>query len=171
MYCWVVRGISCDGFGVSPTRLYEQVDLLAVLLLQALHADLMWCPPGPLDAPICGPHQSDGNPTIDISARPRVGLPPLCCEATGYPFQGSRRPQTHQPDDGGNEGREVSELLEACLQVNIPIRPLRLLQTLFRFLCWMVLCICVHDAHVVNTVSPIMPEVTDQEVTLLFCGL
>ena len=31
--------------------------------------------------------------------------------------------------------------------------------------------ICVHYAHVVNTVSPILPEVTDQEVSLLFCGL
>ena len=31
--------------------------------------------------------------------------------------------------------------------------------------------ICVHDVHVENTVSPILPEVTDQEVTLLFRGL
>ena len=31
--------------------------------------------------------------------------------------------------------------------------------------------ICVHDAHVVNTVSPILPEVTYQELTLLFRGL
>ena len=31
--------------------------------------------------------------------------------------------------------------------------------------------ICVHDAHFVNTVSPILPEVIDQEVTLIFCGL
>ena len=31
--------------------------------------------------------------------------------------------------------------------------------------------ICVHDAHGVNTVSPIMPKITDQEVSLLFRGL
>ena len=30
--------------------------------------------------------------------------------------------------------------------------------------------ISVHDAHVVNTVSPILPEVADQEVSLLFRG-
>ena len=35
----------------------------------------------------------------------------------------------------------------------------------------MVLGICVHDAHAVNTFSPILPEVTDQEVSLLFRGL
>ena len=28
--------------------------------------------------------------------------------------------------------------------------------------------ICVHDAHVVNTGSPFLSEVTDQEFTLLF---
>ena len=31
--------------------------------------------------------------------------------------------------------------------------------------------ISVHDTHVVNTVSTIMPEVTDQEVSLLFSGI
>ena len=31
--------------------------------------------------------------------------------------------------------------------------------------------ICVHGAHFVNIVSPVLPEVTYQEVTLLFCGL
>ena len=35
----------------------------------------------------------------------------------------------------------------------------------------MILDICVHNAHVVNTVSTIMTEVMDQEVTLLLRGL
>ena len=30
--------------------------------------------------------------------------------------------------------------------------------------------ICFHDDHVVNTVSNILPEVTDQEVTLILQG-
>ena len=30
--------------------------------------------------------------------------------------------------------------------------------------------VCVHDAHVVNNVSPILPEVMYQEVNLLFRG-
>ena len=48
--------------------------------------------PGPPDAPVCGPHQSDDNHNIDVSARPRVGLLPLCCKATGYLFQGYLSP-------------------------------------------------------------------------------
>ena len=28
-----------------------------------------------------------------------------------------------------------------------------------------------HDTHGMNTVRPIIPEVTDQEVSLMFCGL
>ena len=127
--------------------------------------------PWTLDAPLFGPYQSYGDPTIDVSAHPRVGLPPLCCEVTGYPFQGSRRLHTQQPVEGGKEGREMSELLEAFLQVNITICLLHLLQTLFRCLCQMGLGIYVHDAHVLNTVSPILLEVMDQEVTLLFHGL
>ena len=64
--------------------------------------------PGPPDAPVCGPHQSDDNHNIDVSARPRVGLLPLCCKATGYLFQGICHLHTQQPVNGGNEGREVS---------------------------------------------------------------
>ena len=31
--------------------------------------------------------------------------------------------------------------------------------------------VSVHDTHGMNTVRPVIPEVTDQEVSLLFCGL
>ena len=31
--------------------------------------------------------------------------------------------------------------------------------------------VSVHDTHGMNTVRPIIPEVTDQEVSLIFCGL
>ena len=31
--------------------------------------------------------------------------------------------------------------------------------------------ICVHNLHAMNTVSPILSEVTDQEVSLLLRGL
>ena len=31
--------------------------------------------------------------------------------------------------------------------------------------------VIVHDTHVVNTVGPVLPEFTDQEVSLLLCGL
>ena len=67
--------------------------------------------PGPPDTLACVTHQSYGNPTLDVSARPQVGLPPIFCEAAGYPFQGVRRLHPQQPVDGGNEGREFSTLL------------------------------------------------------------
>ena len=31
--------------------------------------------------------------------------------------------------------------------------------------------VIVHNTHIVNTVGTVLPEVTDQEVSLLFCGL
>ena len=63
------------------------------------------------------------------------------------------------------------EAMEECLQVNLLLRPIFFLQTLTRCLQQMGLGVCVHDAHVVNTVSPIMLEVVDQEDTLMFGGL
>ena len=126
---------------------------------------------GTPDSPLCGPHQSDGNPTLDVSAHPSVGFSPLCCEVTGYPLQYIRFFHTQQSINGGNGGGEVCALMEACLQVDYFIFPLCLLQKILQRLRQMGLSICVHDTHVVNTVSPIQTEFTDQEVTLLFCGL
>ena len=67
-------------------RLPEEVEPGAILPLQALDANLMHWHPGPPDAPVCGPHQSDGNRTLDVYTRPWVGLPPLYCDLTGYTF-------------------------------------------------------------------------------------
>ena len=71
------------GLGVFPARLSEEFHSGAVLPLRALHTDLLCRHPGPPYELVCGPNQSDGNTTLDVSARPRVGLPPLCCEAAG----------------------------------------------------------------------------------------
>ena len=62
-------------------------------------------------------------------------------------------------------------LLEASLQVHLLLTPLRLLQKSLGGLLLIGLCVSVHDTHVVNTVCPIVPEVPDQKVSLLFCGL
>ena len=75
-------------------RLPEEVHSGAVFPLLDLDADLVCKHPGPPDAPVCGPHQSDGYPTIDVPAYPGVGLPPLCCGADGYYVQGSQRLHT-----------------------------------------------------------------------------
>ena len=55
----------------------EDVDPGGVFPLQAMYTNLVRRHPGPPDAPVCGPHQSDGDPTIDVSARPIVGLMPI----------------------------------------------------------------------------------------------
>ena len=68
-------------------RLPEEVETGSVFPLRVLDANLVRRHHGPPDAPVCGLHQSDGNPTLYVSSRPRVGLLPLFCEATGYPFQ------------------------------------------------------------------------------------
>ena len=57
-----------------------------------MDANLVRRHPGTSDTAVGDLHQSDGDPTLDLSARPGVGLPTLCCEAAGYPFQGSCRP-------------------------------------------------------------------------------
>ena len=127
-----------------------------------MDADLMRRNPGSPYAPMRGPHKSDGNPTLDVTVHPRVGFPPLCGQATGYPFQGSRRLYTQQSIHQGNKGGEVPELLEACLQVYLLLCPFRLLQALLRLLPRIGLGISIHDTHVVNNFSPILLEVTDQ---------
>ena len=76
------------GLGVPQKRLPEQVQPDAVFPLWELNTDPMLRHPESPDAPMCGPHQSDGNPTLDVTARPRVGLRPLCGQATSYSFQG-----------------------------------------------------------------------------------
>ena len=68
----------------------EEVEPGSVFSLRALDANLVHWHSEPLDTLVCGLYQSDGYPTIDLSARFRVRLLPLCCEATGYSFQGSR---------------------------------------------------------------------------------
>ena len=88
------RGEGLSWPGDLSARLHEEVDTGNFFPLQALDANLVRRNPGTLDAPVCDLHQSDGDTDIDISERPRVGFLPLCCEAAGYPFQGSRRLNT-----------------------------------------------------------------------------
>ena len=86
--------------------------------------------PGSPDALMCGPHQSVVNPTLEETARPRVGLPPIFGQATGYPLQGSRHLHTQKSIYRGNKGGEVPALLDACLYVYLLLLTLRLLQKL-----------------------------------------
>ena len=90
--CDSVRGV-CRGGVVygGGARLPKQCQAGPVFPLRSLHTDLVRRHPWPSDVPVCGRHQSDCDPTLDISARLWVGLSPLWCKETGYPFQGSRR--------------------------------------------------------------------------------
>ena len=87
-----------EGFywtGDILAHLPEEVDPGAIFPLTALDASIVRWHPGPPDAPVCGPHQSDGYPNLDVSVRPILGLPPIFCEAEGYLFQGSHCLHTH----------------------------------------------------------------------------
>ena len=55
---------------------------------------------------VSGAHQGDGNPNLDVSTRLRLGLPPLGCQATGYPFQGSRRLHPSSPSTEATKGEK-----------------------------------------------------------------
>ena len=151
-------------------RLPEHVESGAVFPPWALDPDLVRRHPVTPESPVCYLHQSDGDPTIDVYARSGVGLPPLCCETAGYPFQGSLRLHIKYPINRGDKGRRMSTLMEACLQVHLLLRPFCLLGTLLLCLCQVRLSVSAHDTHVVNTVSNILPEVTYQCVALLLHG-
>ena len=169
-----VWGASVGGVGVRWCMCFkflpEHRQSRPVLLLRYLHTDFVCMYPWSSDTPVGGPHQSDSNPTLDVSTRLWVGLLPFWCEATGYPFQGSRRLHPEKSINGGNEGWEVATLLKASLQVHLLLTPLRLLMTSLRGPLPIGLLISVHNTHVVNTVYPIGPEFPDQKVSLLFRG-
>ena len=69
--------------------------------------------PIPPDAPVCGTHQSDGDPTCDVSTSPVVDITALCLKEASYPFQGSQRLHSQYPINGGYEGQMVLAFLEA----------------------------------------------------------
>ena len=108
-----------------------------------------------------GAHQGDGNPTLNVSTRLLVGLPPLGGQATGYPFQGRPRLHPQQPVHRGYKGGEVSTLLEASLQLHLLLPPFGLVEALLRRLAYIRQGLSVNDTHVVNTFCPLLPEVPD----------
>ena len=61
--------------------------------------------------------------------------------------------------------------LEAGCQVHIFIFLCSIPKTTLWCLCQILFCVSVHDTHVVNTVSPILSEVMDHKVSLLFHGI
>ena len=80
------RGEVFDWLLDLSARLPEEVETGKVFPLQALDANIVHQNPGPLDALVCGPHSSDGDPTLDVSTHSIVGFLPLYYEVTGYNF-------------------------------------------------------------------------------------
>ena len=88
---WGVRGFDVvgggEGRGVALLKcLHKEVEPRSILPLGLLHADQVCLHLGSSYAAMGGVHQSDCNPTLDVSTRLRVGLLPLAGQATGYPF-------------------------------------------------------------------------------------
>ena len=69
--------------GFFLAHLLEDFQSGDVLALLAMYANLMCQHPGTADVPVCGPHQSGGNSTFDVSAFLILGFLPLCCKASG----------------------------------------------------------------------------------------
>ena len=95
MYKGLGRG---EGFAwpwYLSAHLPAEVDTSAVFPLQDLDANIVRWHHEPPDAPVCGPQKSDSDTSLDVYSRRRVGLPPLCFQTTGYPFQGSTRLGLH----------------------------------------------------------------------------
>ena len=130
-----------------------------------MHYDLMCQHPGSLDTTVCGPHQSDSNPTLDVSARPWVYLLTLCCEAADYPLQ---HPVNHQQNQqraksisvAGGRPQVTSFLCFMCILK----KTIWCLQKIGFY-------VSVPNMIVVNTFDPFLPDVMDQKVVLMSCGL
>ena len=71
------RGGGFSWPGDLLARLPKEVDPGAVFPMQALDANLVRWNSGHPDATVCGSHQGYGDPNLDVSLRPGVGLPPL----------------------------------------------------------------------------------------------
>ena len=69
--------------GVALEFLPEEVEPCDNFPLGSMHTDPVRRHPGSSYAVIGGAHQSDRNPTLDVSARFIVGLFPLGGQATG----------------------------------------------------------------------------------------
>ena len=106
-------------FGGALACLPKEVEPRAILPLGPLHTHPVRWYPGSSYAAVGGVHQSDRNHTLDVSTYLRVGLFPLGGQATGYPFQGSRRLHPRQPVQRCDKWGEVPTLLEASLQIHL----------------------------------------------------
>ena len=75
------------------------------------------------------------------------------------------------PSTKAKKGEEVPTLLEASLQIHLLFPMVCLVEALFRVLFLVCGYVSVHNTHAVNTVGPLLPEVTDKKVSLLFRDL
>ena len=126
---------------------------------------------GPPDGPVCGLHQRNENPTLNVPVHYIVQLLSFFTRRLAILFRVAVTYTPSSPSTEAKKRRKISTLLEACLQVHLIIFPLCLLKALLWCISRIRLSVSVNDSDIVNTVCPILPEVTDQKIALLFCGL
>ena len=73
-----------------------------------------------------------------------------------------------QPVHQGDKGVEVKTLLEASLQIHLFLPLFRLVEALLRLLPLVCEGVSVHDTHIANTVGPLLQEMPDKKVAILF---
>ena len=150
-----------------PYFLLEEVDNVTILPLWLLNTDLSCCHLGTPGASAGCSDQCNCHPTIYSAAHPQVGMNTLRCEASGYAFKSILRLHSDDAVDRDDEWVEVTTLKEASLQVLTLFLLLHRHEALLRRLFLLGEDVGIHNAHVVNTVRPSLPEVADQQISLL----
>ena len=138
-----------------------------VLPLNPLNTDILRQHPVIPNAEVGQSDQCYFHHILNVSARPRVGLFPFCCEANGYVFKRSLRLHIKGAFHRDEKGLELAILLDASLQVFTLILLIIHLEALLQILVLVGEGVRVHDTHVVNTIRPSLSEVTGQKISLI----
>ena len=133
--------------------------------MQLLYADLVRPHLGAQSEAVSGTDQYDGRPSLDISICLQVKMITFCCEANGNAFKHSLRLYINESIQQYNKELEVVTLMETGLHILLLL--ICCLETLLSWLVPVGEDDSVHDMHVVNTVSPSLPEVTDDKLSFL----
>ena len=115
--------------------------------------------------------QVGGHPTLSLATRPQIWLILFRCEVASCLFRRSLCLHVEDSIHQNNGEVEFTTLLKARLQILLLLLPLSRMKTLLQRLAPVVEGVIFHDTHVVNTVSPSLPEVGDENSLLLlfFC--
>ena len=104
---WGVKGLSLlFGGGRGMACLPKEVEPRSILPLGPLHADPVGWHPGSSYAEVGGAHQSNRNPTIDVSTCLRLGLPPLGGQEMTILFRAAVASTPSSPSTNATKGEK-----------------------------------------------------------------